>query len=100
MTSSVHNLYSSSNITRIMKSGRIRWAGHVAHIGRRRIHAELWLESHKEIDQQDDLGVGGRIIMKLISRDIGRDGMDWNDLAQDRDQRRALVNTVMNLRAP
>jgi hypothetical protein len=31
-------------------------------------------------------------------REIGWDGMDWNDLAQDRDQWRALVNTVMNLR--
>jgi hypothetical protein len=29
-------------------------------------------------------------------REIGWDGMDWIDLAQDRDQRRALVNTVMN----
>jgi hypothetical protein len=28
------------------------------------------------------------------------DGMDWNDLAEDRDQWRALVNTVMNLRVP
>jgi hypothetical protein len=31
-------------------------------------------------------------------REIGWDGMEWIDLAQDRDQRRALVNTVMNLR--
>jgi hypothetical protein len=31
-------------------------------------------------------------------REIGWDGMDWIDLAQDRDQWRALVNTVMNLR--
>jgi hypothetical protein len=30
-------------------------------------------------------------------REIGWDGMDWIDLAQNRDQRRALVNTVMNL---
>jgi hypothetical protein len=32
--------------------------------------------------------------------EIGWDGMDWIDLAQDRDQWRALVNTVMNLRVP
>jgi hypothetical protein len=31
---------------------------------------------------------------------VGRDGMDWIDLAQDRDQWRVLVNTVMNLRVP
>jgi hypothetical protein len=30
-------------------------------------------------------------------REIGWNGMDWIDLAEDRDQRRALVNTVMNL---
>jgi hypothetical protein len=33
-------------------------------------------------------------------REIGWDGMDWIYLAQDRDQWRALVNTVMNLRVP
>jgi hypothetical protein len=33
-------------------------------------------------------------------RGIGLGGMDWTDLAQDRDQWRALVNTVMNLRIP
>jgi hypothetical protein len=33
-------------------------------------------------------------------REIGWDGMDWIDLAQDRDQWRALLNTVMNLRVP
>jgi hypothetical protein len=32
--------------------------------------------------------------------EIGWDGVDWFDLAQDRDQWRALVNTVMNLRVP
>jgi hypothetical protein len=33
-------------------------------------------------------------------RDIGRDGMDWIDMAQDRDQWRVLVNTVLKLRVP
>jgi hypothetical protein len=38
--------------------------------------------------------------IKMGLREIGWDGMDWIDLAQDRDQRRALVNTVINLRVP
>jgi hypothetical protein len=33
-------------------------------------------------------------------REIGLVGMNWIDLAQDRDQWRALVNTIMNLRVP
>jgi hypothetical protein len=38
--------------------------------------------------------------IKIDLREIGWDGMDWIDLAQDRDQWRTLVNTVMNLRVP
>jgi hypothetical protein len=38
--------------------------------------------------------------IKMDLREIGWDGMDWIDLAQDRDQWRALVNTVMSLRVP
>jgi hypothetical protein len=36
--------------------------------------------------------------IKMDLREIGRGGLDWIDLVQDRDQWRALVNTVMNLR--
>jgi hypothetical protein len=36
-------------------------------------------------------------IIRMDLRQIGWDGMDWNDLARDRDQWRALVNMVMNL---
>jgi hypothetical protein len=38
--------------------------------------------------------------IKIDLREIGWDGTDWIDLAQDRDQWRALVNTVMNLQVP
>jgi hypothetical protein len=38
--------------------------------------------------------------IKMDLREIGWDDMDWIDLAQNRDQWRALLNTVMNLRVP
>jgi hypothetical protein len=38
--------------------------------------------------------------IKMDLREIKWNGMDWIDLAQDGDQRRALVNTIMNLRFP
>jgi hypothetical protein len=38
--------------------------------------------------------------IKMDLREIGWDGTDWIDLAEDRDQWRALVNTLMNLRVP
>jgi hypothetical protein len=38
--------------------------------------------------------------IKMDLTEIGWDGVDWIDLAQDRDQWRALMNTVMNLRVP
>jgi hypothetical protein len=38
--------------------------------------------------------------IKIDLREIGWDGIDWTELAQDNDQWRALVNTVMDLRVP
>jgi hypothetical protein len=48
----------------------------------------------------EDPGVDGRIILKWIIERLGGGGVDWIDLAQDRDRSWALVYTVMNLRVP
>jgi hypothetical protein len=62
------------------------------------MHIEYWWESQKERVHWEDLDVGGWIILNL--REIAWDDMDWIDLAQDRDQWKALINTVMNVRVP
>jgi hypothetical protein len=59
-----------------------------------------WQEIQKERDHWEDRDVGGWTILKWILDRMGWDGMDWINLAQDRDQWRALVNAVMNLRVP
>jgi hypothetical protein len=57
----------------------------------------FWWESRKERDQYE----GGRIILKWILEKYSEyGGMEWIDMAQDREEWRALVNTVMNLRYP
>jgi hypothetical protein len=48
----------------------------------------------------EDPGVDGRIILKWFFERLGGGGVDWIDLAQDRDRWRALVYMVMNLRVP
>jgi hypothetical protein len=63
---------------------------------RRGMHRGYWRESQKERDHLEDENVGGWIVLIELT-EIGWGGMDWLDLAQDRDQWRALVTTVMNL---
>jgi hypothetical protein len=75
-------------------------AGHVARMGARR-NAYRILVGKPE--GKRPLGRPRRRWVDNIKRDlieIGWDGMDWIDMAQDRDHWRALVNTVMNLRVP
>jgi hypothetical protein len=48
----LHNLYSSSNIIRIIKS-RMRWARNVARMGRRRMHIGYWWEIYMEWDHYE-----------------------------------------------
>jgi hypothetical protein len=57
----LHNLYSSPN--RMIKSRRVRWAGHIALMGRRGMHG-YWWESQKERDHYEDQDVGGWTILK------------------------------------
>jgi hypothetical protein len=57
----LHDLYSSPNIGRMIKSRRMRWAGHVARMGRGEVLTGFWLGCPKARDQWEDLGVGGRI---------------------------------------
>jgi hypothetical protein len=44
------NLYSSSDIIRMIKSRRMRWAGHIARMGTREMHVGFWWENQKERD--------------------------------------------------
>jgi hypothetical protein len=57
----LHNLYSSSNIIRQMKSRLMRWAGHVACMVDSRKVFKVLVESPKERDDSEDQGVGGRM---------------------------------------
>jgi hypothetical protein len=89
----LHNLYSSPSIIRMIKSRRMRWGGHVARMGERR-NAYTILVGMPE-GKRPRCRWMDNITMDL--RETGWDGMDWIDLAQNRDQWRALVNTVRNL---
>jgi hypothetical protein len=56
--------------------------------------------SMRETYHLEDLGIGGRIILKLTFSTVGWRATDWIDLAQDRDRWQTLVNAAMNLRVP
>jgi hypothetical protein len=77
---------------------RMRLAGHVARTGEKRNAYRILVVNQKEKDQWECQDVGGWTILKWILE--RQDRMDWIDLAQDRDQWRAPVNAVMNLRVP
>jgi hypothetical protein len=57
-------------------SRRIRWAGHVAHMGRK-LYTEFWLGNFGERDHLEDVGVDGRIIFIWIFKQwVGEHGLD------------------------
>jgi hypothetical protein len=96
----LNDLYSSLNIVRVMKSRRMRWAGRVARMGERRGVYRIFVGRS---EGRRPLGRPRRTWednIKMDLREVGWVGMDWIQLAQNRDRCRALVNAVMNLRVP
>jgi hypothetical protein len=59
-----YSMYSSMNIVRVIKSRRIKWAGHVARMGEGRGIYSVWLRGPRVRDNWEDLGVDGRIKLK------------------------------------
>jgi hypothetical protein len=60
----------------------------------------FWWGNLSERCHVEDPGIDGRIILRWILRKWDGRGMDWIDLAQDRDSWQALVDMVMNLWVP
>ena len=96
----LNDLYSSHNIVRMIKSRRMRWAGHVARM-------EEGRDVHKVLVGKPEgkrrLGRPRRRWEDNIKMDlegVGRGCGDWMELAQDRDRWRAHVSMAMNFRVP
>ena len=96
----LNDLYSSPNIVRVIRSRRMRWAGHVARMGEER---GMYRVLVGKLEGKRPLGRPRRRWVDNIRVDLQEVGcgyMDWIGLAQDRDRWRTLVSAVMNLRVP
>jgi hypothetical protein len=96
----LHSLYSSPNFVRVVTSRMMRLAGHVVRMGEGRSFFRVLVGRPED---KRPLGRPRRKWednIKLDLRGIGIDETNWIQLAQDRVQWWAFVNTVMNLRAP
>ena len=96
----LNDLYSSPNIVRVIKSRRMRWAGHVARMSEER---GLYRVLVAKPEGKRPLGRPRRRWVDNIRMDLQEVGcgyMDWIGLTQDRYRWRTLVSAVMNLRFP
>jgi hypothetical protein len=96
----LRDLYSSPSIIRIIKSRRMRWAGHVAQMGEKRNEYRSLVGKP---EGKRPLGRPRRRWVDNIRMELGEVGwgdVDWIGLAQDRNRWRALVNSVLNLWVP
>ena len=94
------DLYSLPNILRVVKSRRMRWAGHVARMGEGRVVHRVLVGKP---EGKRPLGRPRRRWEDNIKMDLQKVGGscgDWMELARDRDRWRALVGTVRKLRDP
>jgi hypothetical protein len=62
----LHNLFCSPSITRAIKSRKMRWAGHIARMGRTGMYIGYWWESQKDRNHCEDQDVGGWTILRWI----------------------------------
>ena len=96
----LNGLYSSPNIGRVIKSRRMRWAGHVARMGVERGAYRVLVgkpEGKRPLGRPRCRWVDN---IRMDLQKVGCGYGDWIGLAQDRDGWRKLVNAVMNLRVP
>jgi len=93
-------LYSSPSIVPVIKSRRMRWAGHVACMGEERGMYRVLLgkpEGRRPLGRHRRRWVDN---IRMDLQEVGCGYMDWIGLAQDRDRWQTLVSAVMNLRVP
>jgi len=95
----LNDMYSSPNIIQVIKSRRMRWPGHVAHMGEMRgVYRVLVGRAGKRQLVKPRCRWEDNIKMDL--REFGWGSMNWIDLAQDRDRWRVHVNTAVSLQVP
>ena len=94
----LNDLYSSPSFVRVINTRRMRWGWHVARLGEWRSIYRILVGKPKGKRQLGKPRHRWENNIKMDLQEVGCGGVDWTELAQDRDRWRAFVNAVMNLR--